>query len=244
MLNFKEKNIVITGGSGGIGLAVAERFLAQGARVVLFDLNEQALQDAKQKLNNENIETVQGDVTNTADLQRLVDCAGRIDGLVCLIGLFVPMAFVESDENLIDKMFTLNVKSTMMTIQSALPAMISGSAIVTISSSAHVKPLAMGGTLYSASKAAVRGLSRALALELMPKGIRVNSVCPGPINTERMAAPMVVPQEMKDQIAESIPMKHLGEPEDIANAITFLCSTEAKFITGEELAVDGGLTNL
>jgi NAD(P)-dependent dehydrogenase (short-subunit alcohol dehydrogenase family) len=244
MLDFTGKTVVLTGGSGGIGLVTAGKFLEQGARVVLFDLNTEALAEAKQTLGNDNVVTVQGDVTNKADLAKLVAEAGSIDALVCLIGLFVPAPFEQAEESVIDKMFTLNVKSAILTIQAAIPAMNKGSSIMMLTSSASLKPVPMGGALYSANKAALRGLGRALALELLPKEIRVNTICPGAVNTERMAATFPVPQEMRDQMAATVPMKRLAEPEEIAAAILYLSSTEAAFITGEELIIDGGLVNL
>jgi NAD(P)-dependent dehydrogenase (short-subunit alcohol dehydrogenase family) len=244
MFDFNNKKVVITGGSGGIGKVVTQKFLERGADVVLFDLDANALNAVKRSFTQGNVEVVQGDVTNREDLNRLTQTAGKIDVLVCLIGLFIPSPFEQTDDDTIDKMLTINVKSTILTIQAALPVMQEFGSIVTLSSSAHLKPLPMGGALYSASKAAVKGLSRSLALELMPQKIRVNTVCPGPIDTERMAAPMVVSNEIKEQIAETIPMKHLGKPEDVANAILYLSSDEASFITGEEFVIDGGLTSL
>jgi NAD(P)-dependent dehydrogenase (short-subunit alcohol dehydrogenase family) len=244
MLDFTNKNVVLTGGSGGIGLIAAEKFLAQGANVVLFALNGDALAEAKQSLGSDKVKTVQGDVTNKADLERLVAEAGKIDTLVCLIGLFIPAPFEEAEESVIDKMFAINVKGTMLTIQAAIPAMNEDSSILLFTSTAHLKPVPMGGALYAANKAALRGLGRALALELLPKKIRVNSICPGAVNTERMAATFPVPQEMRDQMAATVPMKRLAEPEEIAAAMLYLSSSEAGFITGEELIIDGGLVNL
>ncbi len=244
MLDFDNKTVVLTGGSGGIGLVAAEKFLAQGARVVLFDRNGEALAEARQTLGSDHVVTVQGDVTNKADLARLVAEAGRIDTLVCLIGLFIPAPFEQAEESVIDKMFAINVKGTMLTIQAAIPAMNEGSSILLLTSSAHRKPVPMGGALYSANKAALRGLGRALTLELLPQKIRVNSICPGTVNTERMAATTPVPQAMREQMAATVPMQRLAEPEEIAAAMLYLSSKEAGFITGEELIIDGGLVNL
>ena len=210
----------------------------------MFDLNGEALEQAKETLGGNKVTTVQGDVTKKEDLERLVAEAGQIDVLICLIGLFIPAPFEQAEESVIDKMFAINVKGTMLTCQAAIPAMNENSSILLITSSAHLKPVPMGGALYSANKAALRGLGRALALELMPNKIRVNSICPGAVNTERMAATTPVPQEMRDQMAATVPMKRLAEPEEIAAAMLYLSSQEAGFITGEELIIDGGLINL
>jgi NAD(P)-dependent dehydrogenase (short-subunit alcohol dehydrogenase family) len=242
MLDFNNKTVVLTGGSGGIGLITAETYLKQGARVVLFDLNAEALESAKNTLQGDVI-TVQGDVTRPEDLERLVEAAGEIDVLVCLTGLYIPVAIGDMQPELIDKVFNVNVKGTILSVQAAQKAMKPGSAIVVFSSSSHLKPIPEG-SLYGASKGAVRCFARSAALELMEKGIRVNTVCPGPVDTERMAAPVPMPQEVKEMIAGMIPMKRLGLPQEIANAVLYLSSDEAAFVTGAELNVCGGLTNL
>lgn len=242
MLNFSGKTAFLTGGSGGIGLVTAQMFLRQGARVVLFDIDADGLEQARQTLDG-SVETVQGDVTNMDDLLRAVQVAGQIDVLVCLNGLFALAEIGQMDGKVIDKVFAVNVKGTIFAVDAALTAMTNGGAIVLVSSSAHRKAIPQG-TLYAASKAAVRGYARNAALELLPRGIRVNTVCPGPVDTERMAAPVPVPQEIRDQAAGFIPMQRLGDPKEIASSILFLSSDEASFITGAELTVDGGLCNL
>lgn len=242
MLNFSGKTVVITGGSGGIGLITASSYLKQGARVVLFDLNEDALAEAKKNLKGE-VVTVQGDVTNTDDLDRLISIAGNIDIMVCLTGLCIHVTIADIEPQQIDKMFSVNVKGTILSVQAGARVMKPGSAIVLISSSAHLKPIP-AGCVYGASKSAVRSFARGAASELMDRGIRVNSVCPGPIDTERMAGTALVPPEAKAKAAGMIPMKRLGEPQEIADAVLYLSSDEAGFITGAELSVCGGLTNL
>jgi NAD(P)-dependent dehydrogenase (short-subunit alcohol dehydrogenase family) len=213
-----------------------------GAKVILFDINAEALEHAKEILNGD-VETVRGNVTSKEDLSAITKIAGNVDVLVCLTGMFAPAEIGNLDPDLIDKAMAVNVKGTMLAVDAVVPAMSAGSAIVLISSSSHLKPLP-GGSLYGASKAAVRGFARNAALDLLPKGIRVNTVCPGPVDTGRMAAPVPVPQEVRDMVATTIPMGRLGDPAEIASAIAFLSSSEASFITGSELTVDGGLCNL
>jgi NAD(P)-dependent dehydrogenase (short-subunit alcohol dehydrogenase family) len=242
MLDFTGKTVVLTGGSGGIGLVTATSFLKQGARVVLFDLNAEALAEAKNTLKGD-VVTVQGDVTSMDDLDRLVAEAGDIDVMVCLTGLYIPVAIGDMQPELIDKVFNVNVKGTILSVQAAQKAMKPGSAIVVFSSSSHIKPIPEG-SLYGASKGAVRCFARSAALELMEKGIRVNTVCPGPVDTERMAAPVPMPAEVKEMIASMIPMKRLGNPQEIADAVLYLSSDEAAFVTGAELNVCGGLTTI
>jgi NAD(P)-dependent dehydrogenase (short-subunit alcohol dehydrogenase family) len=227
MIDFNGKTVAITGGSGGIGLVTAEKFLALGARVILFDINAESLQQAQSMLDGEVI-TVQGDVTSQQDLAGMRAAIDRIDVLVCLTGLFAPADLDGLDPELIDRAFAINVKGTMLALEAVLPAMENGGAVVAVSSSSHLSPLP-GGSLYGASKAAVRGFARNAAAELLDRGIRVNTVCPGPADTERMAAPVPVPQEIREQVASTIPMKRLGDPAEIANAILFLASDAASF---------------
>jgi NAD(P)-dependent dehydrogenase (short-subunit alcohol dehydrogenase family) len=245
MQNFVGKTIVITGASGSIGQALTIRFINQGARVYALARNKKALAKLAQRVNSERLTTIAGDATNRHDINKLMAAAEKIDVLVPLVGLFIPAPFEQLDDDTIQSMLDLNIKSTILTIQAALPLLNEGSAITTISSSAHLKPIGTGGgALYAASKAAVRSLSRSLALELMPQKIRVNCICPGPIDTERMAAPFTVPDDIRADIASEVPMKRLGKAEEVADAISYLSSEQASYITGIELAVDGGLTKL
>jgi len=244
---FQGKIALVTGGNSGIGLAAAQAFAREGARVAIAGRDPETLAQAKQTLGGNAI-AVQADVSKLSDIDRVLaqvkQEAGRIDVLFVNagVGTFAPIE--ESDEAMFDRQFGINVKGAYFTVKKALPLMKPGSAIVINASSVVNKGLP-SSSVYTATKAAVASLARSLALELAPKGIRLNIVNPGPIETpifERMGLPAEAMQAMASQITSSVPQKRFGAPEDIAAAVLYLCSDEAGFVHGASLAVDGGLT--
>jgi NAD(P)-dependent dehydrogenase (short-subunit alcohol dehydrogenase family) len=232
------KVAVITGGTAGIGLAVAKLFVAEGAYVFITGRREKELYDAAKEI-GDNVTGVQGDVADLADLDRLyrtVEANGRIDIVFANAGLgeFVPLEHITEEH--FDKIFDINVKGTLFTVQKALPLLNDGASIILTGSVASAKGTP-AFSVYGASKAAIRNFVRGWTVELKDRGIRSNVLSPGPIATPLTAAQ---PREAIAGIASTIPMGRLGEPDEVAKAALFLASDDSSFITGIELFVDGG----
>jgi len=246
---FQDKVALVTGGNSGIGLATAQAFAREGARVAIAGRDPETLKQAKASLGTNAI-AIQADVAKLADIDRAIAQvakeAGRIDVLFVNAGIahFAPIE--ASDEAFFDRQFAINVKGAFFTIQKALPLMKPGSAIV-INASSVVNVGVPNSAVYAATKAAVGSLARSLALELAPKGIRLNVVHPGPIETPiigRMGLSAETTQEMAGQILASVPLKRFGTPEDVARAVLFLASDEAGYVHGTSLTIDGGMAAL
>ncbi|MBK7642295.1 MAG: SDR family oxidoreductase [Planctomycetes bacterium] len=246
---FQNKVALVTGGNSGIGLAAAQAFAKEGARVAIAGRDPETLKQAHATL-GANAIAIQADVSKLADIDRVLAQvkkeAGRIDALFVNAGVghFAPIE--ASDEAFFDKQFATNVKGAYFTIQKALPLMPKGSSIV-INASSVVNLGMPNASVYAATKAAVASLARTLTMELAPRGIRINVVNPGPIETpifERMGLPAEALKEMGAQIVSQVPLRRFGSPEDIAAAVLYLSSDEASYVHGTSLAVDGGMTAL
>ena len=241
MLKLEGKTALVTGGGSGIGLAVAQRLAAEGARVFITGRRQAALDEAVASIGARAV-AVQGDVTMDADLARLfatiADQAGRLDIVVTSSGVSEPGTLDETTGAHIDKAFDLNVRGMVLTVQGALPLMGEGGAIVLVGSIAGNMGIAGYGT-YAATKAAVRSYARTWTQELAPRGIRVNSVSPGPTDTPMFDG---VTDEMRAAFTDRIPLKRLGRPEEVAAAVLFLGSDESSYVAGAELVIDGGMT--
>jgi len=241
------KTAVITGASTGLGFDTARRFIAEGARVVITGVNEQRLADAVAAL-GPSATGVRADVRDPGQLRALADQVkelfGRLDILVANAGIarFAPLEQV--DEADFDDQFNTNVKGVLFSVQALLPLLGAGGSIVLTASAVHGKGFP-GGTVYSATKAAVRSLGRTLAAELAPRRIRVNVVSPGFVPTA-IQAKMGLPQDalagLEAGIVQTTPLARVGRPEEVASAILFLASDESSYTTGADLAVEGGLT--
>ncbi len=249
MNRFTNKVAVITGGNSGIGLATARRLASEGARVVITGRDPSTLATAAREIGGD-VLTVRADVSNLADIDRLFEETktrfATIDVLFVNAGV-APVAPLEAvTETHFDEIFNINVKGLYFTVQKALPLLNEGASIVFNASVADQKGVA-GMSVYSASKAAVRSLARTMAAELIGRGIRVNAISPGPIATPifgRMGLSKEERDGMAQGIASMVPMKRLGTPEEVAAAVAFVASSEASFITGQEIAVDGGLAQI
>jgi NAD(P)-dependent dehydrogenase (short-subunit alcohol dehydrogenase family) len=249
MSRLQGKVAVITGGSSGIGLATAQRFVREGAFVYIFGRRQGEL-DMAAALIGQRVATVQGDVQNIRDLDRLYSTIreekGSIDVLVANSGFIDPQSLVDTTEQNFDKTFGTNVRGLLFTVQKALPLISDGGAIVMISSIAAFKGIP-NYTSYSATKAAVRSFVRTWTAELKDRGIRLNAISPGAIDTPIIDAQSVT-KEGADAIRASFkaatPLSRLGRPEEIAAAALFLASDEGSYVAGADLVVDGGLSAL
>ncbi|BCF95041.1 SDR family NAD(P)-dependent oxidoreductase [Paraburkholderia largidicola] len=238
MQKLKGKVAVITGGSSGMGLATAKRFVEEGATVYTMDRAESPIKDI--------VTAVRGDVSKLADLDRLYDKVatekGKFDVLFVAAGVVDPQPLVQTTEESFDRQFSINTKGLVFTVQKALPLLNDGGAIVVITSIAAHKGLPSLGT-YAATKAAVRSFVRTWTTELKGRRIRVNSICPGPIDTpifEQVADTKEGQDQRRAEDAAHVPFGRLGRPEEIASTALFLASDEASYIAGVDLHVDGG----
>ena len=243
------KVAVITGGNSGIGLATAKRFVEEGAHVVITGRREKELKEAAAFI-GKNVTTVAGDVTRLEDLDRLYAVVkekhGHIDVLFANAGWGEVAPIEAATEAHFDKTFDLNAKGQFFTVQKALPLFKDGGSIILNSSVANVMGLP-AFTVYAASKAAVRSFARGWAMELKDRKIRVNSVSPGPIETPALEKAGLTPEQAEQaaaQFATQVPLGRRGKPEEIAAAVVFLASDESSYITGVDLAVDGGMAQV
>lgn len=244
-MRLKDKVAIITGGSRGIGYATADAFLREGATVVITastkESADKAVAKLKEKYPNSRIGGISPDLSNLQSVRdnfRIVsDVYGCVDILVNNAGVSASTPFTEYTEEDFDKVMDLNVKGVFNATRAASECMVARGKGVILSTSSMVSIYGQpSGIAYPASKFAVNGLTVSLARELGPKGIRVNAVAPGITETDMMKA---VPKEMIDPLIAQIPLRRLGQPEDIANAFVFLASEEASYITGVVLSVDG-----
>ncbi len=243
------KIAVITGGNSGIGLATAKRFVDEGAYVVITGRREKELKEAA-ALIGRNVTIVVGDVTRLEDLDRLFAVVkekhGHIDVLFANAGWGEVAPLETATEAHFDKTFDLNVKGTFFTAQKALPLLKDGGSIILNSSVSNVMGLP-SFTVYAASKAAARSFARGWTVELKDRKIRVNSISPGPIETPALEKTGLTPEQVKQVAAQwtsEIPLGRRGNPEEIAAAVVFLASAESSYITGVDLAVDGGMAQV
>lgn len=244
-MKLKNKVTVITGGSRGIGFATADKFLREGAVVILTASSQASADKAVSKLKERYPDaTVAGISPNLASLESLqqafrevTEQYGSLDVLVNNAGMSESTPFSSYTEETFDKVMDLNVKGVFNATRAASDFMVAQGHGVILSTSSMVSISGQpSGVAYPASKFAVNGMTISLARELGPKGIRVNAVAPGIIETDMMKA---VPKEVIDPLIKQIPLRRLGQPEDIANAFAFLASDEASYINGVVLSVDG-----
>ena len=244
-MRLNNKVAIITGGSRGIGFATAEKFLQEGATVILTASSQASADKAVAKLQEKYPDrTVAGIAPNLSDLEsvrsafrEVIDRFGRVDILVNNAGVSESTPFQQYTEETFDKVMDLNVKGVFNASRAIVDHMAERGSGVILNTSSMVSITGQpSGFAYPASKFAVNGLTVSLARELGPKGIRVNAVAPGIIETDMMKA---VPKEIIDPMIARVPLRRLGQPEDIANAFLFLASEEASYITGVILSVDG-----
>ena len=241
MARLDGKVAVITGGSSGIGLATAQRFVDEGAHVFIMGRRRGELDKAK-ALIGDGLSTVAGDVTISADLDKLfatvLDAEGGLDILVANSARVEAETLGKITEENFNATVNLNARATLFTVQKALPRIRNGSSVILIGSAAgHMR--VPGYSAYSATKAALRSYTRTWTRECNDRGIRFNTLSPGPIDT-----PMSDRQAERAQFAAAVPLNRLGRPEEIAAAALFLASDDSSFVAGVELSVDGGMAQV
>lgn len=248
MGKYEGKTAIVTGGTTGIGFATAKILVAEGAKVIATGRDPGAIEAAQKELGPRAI-VLRSDTSKLADIDALAagakDTLGGVDLVFVNAGVAKFLPFEQSNEAFWDEQHSINAKGAFFTIQKLAPLVREGGSFVLNTSVVDEKGMA-GTSVYAASKAALRSLARTLATELLPKGIRVNAVSPGPIVTP-IAGKMGLPPEAQVELAKNLregnPMKRMGQPEEVARAALFL-AFEATFTTGAELPVDGGLTQL
>ncbi|MFD6989877.1 SDR family oxidoreductase [Streptomyces sp. NPDC059943] len=247
MGRYSDKNAVITGGASGMGFAMAKLLVEGGARVVITGRSQATLDAARERLGN-NAVAVRGDVASLSDLDVLADRVkselGAIDALFVNAGIATLTPFESVTEEVYDELFAINVKGAFFTVQRLAALLSTGAGVVLTTSVANV--MGMPETsVYAAGKAALRSMARSLSRELLSRGIRVNAVSPGPIDTGILDAMMTeeaAAQFKAERVADN-PMRRFGTPDEVARAAVFL-AFDATYTTGSEFAVDGGATQL
>jgi len=239
---------VITGGTSGIGLATAKLFASEGAGVALIGRSRERRIEAIRALADSGFEATfhRGDVSREEDVERMVDevleAHGKIDVLVNNAGIYRAAPLTELSVEDWDSVIAVNLRGTFLMTKVVLPHMIEagGGSIVNVSSTAGISPYAKG-TAYCASKAAVIAFSRALALEVAERDIRVNVVCPGLTDTPMLRG-IAPDEEAYRGFARLVPLRRIANPEEVARVILFLASDQASYVTGVVYVVDGGMT--
>ena len=248
-MKLDNKIAVITGGNSGMGLSMAREFAKQGASVAIFGRSADTLESATAEIGGDTL-AVQGDVTSVADLDRLFESTvqkfGKIDVLITNAGVARPAPVDEVDEDAFDFLSDINFKGAFFTVQRALPHLNDPASIVLTSSIANRTEMP-GMAVYGATKAAVRSLPRTLSAELLPRGIRVNALSPGAIETPIWGRTGLQQEElaqMASNIGSQIPIGRFGTPDEMAKAALFLASDDSSYVVGTELVADGGMTQI
>lgn len=252
MRGLKEKVVVVTGAAGGIGRALVQRFCEEGARVVAADINPEALDRLQTGLRDyaSQLIPLALDITDHAAVARelvaVADRAGSIDILINNAGWDQPIQFVDTTPDFWDKVIAINLRGPLNLQHVVVPMMIraGGGKIVNIASDAG-RVGSSGESVYSACKGGIIAFSKTLAREVARHNVRVNVVCPGPTETallQSFTGEGEFGQKIYEGLKRAIPLKRLGQPDDIPGAVAFLSSDDANFITGQVISVSGGLT--
>jgi len=248
-MKLSNKIVLVTGGTSGTGLEAAKLFRDEGATVIVVGQNPARLQPAASQLGG-SVTVLRGDVSKPADIENIVkqigEKFGRIDVLFANAGMGLASPLEAVTEDQIDTQFDVNFKGVFFTIQKAAPLLAKGGSIVVTTSFLN-KVGVPGLSILSATKAAVRSLVRSLGAEFAPRGIRVNAVSPGPISTPfhgKLGLSEKQLNETASAVEDQVPLHRFGEAGEIAKAALFLASEDSAFMTGSELVVDGGISQL
>lgn len=249
MDRLKGKRALVTGGTTGIGLAIARQFLLEGARVMVTGWNEDTLARAREELGRE-VPVVRIDAGNAGDQQqlraRVEEAFGQLDVAVLNAGIGVFKPLEAWDEESFDRSFAVNLKGPFFLVQALLPVLANPASIVlTGSVNAHIGMAT--SSVYSATKAALRSLARTLSGELASRGVRVNTLSPGPVSTPiygKLGLPDEALREMSESLLKQMPAGRFADPVEIAHAAVFLASDESAYAIGTELVMDGGFTTV
>ncbi|WP_276643044.1 SDR family NAD(P)-dependent oxidoreductase [Siccibacter turicensis] len=243
MNRLENKVALVLGGAKGIGLAISQRFAREGATTWFTSRRSEDLEPASQTITG-NARPLRADVSQLSELTRIIDVingeSGQIDVLVINAGMAEYATLDDVTPAHFDSIFNLNVRSPLFALQAALPLMKAGASVVLIGSIADVIGT-RGYGVYGASKAALRSFARTWTGELAARGIRINVVAPGPVDTEMMQA---ASEELRNGIISTIPLARMATTEEVANVALFLASDESSYIAGAEICVDGGLTQV
>ncbi len=247
MGRYSGKKVVITGGGAGLGFATAQLMVDGGASVVITGRTQATLDKAVEQLGTGAV-AVRGDVSSLTELTALAERVeaqlGTVDGLFVNAGTAPLTPFESTTEEAYDHVFDVNVKGAFFTVQKLAPLLSDGAGVVLTTSVANVVGI-LETSVYAASKAAVRSLARTLARELLPRGVRVNAISPGPIDTGILDGTMTADEaaRFKQERIAANPMQRFGTPEEVATAAAFL-AFDATYTAGAEFTVDGGVTQL
>jgi NAD(P)-dependent dehydrogenase (short-subunit alcohol dehydrogenase family) len=243
-MDFRNKKVVITGGTTGIGLATAKAFINAGATVLITGRGAGNLQKAAEEINNPRLKTIVSDTSNLTGIS-ILEKAVAEDGdkldvlfLNAGIGVFAPIEQVTEAD--FDAQFNTNVKGHFFTLQKLIPHLTNGAAVL-FTSSGNATASNLGSSVYSPTKGAINKIAQVAANELAERKIRVNIISPGPVLTPGLET--VVPAAAQQYLAAATALQRLGDPDEIAKTVLFLASDDASFITGTEIVVDGGYLN-
>ena len=241
-LRLSGKKAVVTGGSSGIGLAIAKAFVEEGAEVAISGRNSDSLEQAAKSIGS-NCISVKADVKSVGQIGQLFEIVsenfGSLDILVAIAGIAVATPLGDEIELSFDEIVQTNFRGTYFTVQKSLPYLSRGASIILVSSA--LGQLGVPGlSIYGATKAAIRALARSLAAELIDRGIRVNSLSPGPVDTPIFTKIGMPENDLAMHIERDIPLKRMGRPEEIGYSAVFLASDESTYMVGSELVIDGG----
>lgn len=247
MDKLKGKTVLITGGSSGIGLATAKLFRDHGAHLAITGRDPDSLARARGELGSETL-AIRSDAGSLSEIASMMEQVRnhftRLDVLFVNAGIAKPSPIDQVSETQYDEIMGINVKGVYFTIQKALP-LFSGNASIIATTSITNRTGSPNFSVYGAGKAALRSLVQSLSLELIPRGIRVNAICPGPIDTpgfNRLGLPEETIKAIQHDIAGRSPIKRFGTPDEVAKVALFLASDDSAYVVGEEIVVDGGIS--